>query len=131
MARRTRSRFLEGDDLDDLVADLDDRWLRIKADARPIVEVAAERVGMEMVVRIPRDTGRTAESVTWDEHATVTGNDVWAEAGPTRFVARFVENGTSRWAGRPFADASAKAATPRFLENLLDAADLTKKRRSR
>jgi hypothetical protein len=131
MARRTRSRFLEGDDLDDLIADLDDRWMRIQHDAKPIVEIAAQRAGMEMIVRIPRDTGRTASSVTWDESATVKGNEVSAEAGPEWFVARFIEYGTSKMPPRSFAEPAALAATPKFLTDLLDAGDLTKKRRTR
>jgi hypothetical protein len=130
VARRTRTRWLQGEDLDQLVADLDAKVITIQGDAEVIVHRVTQRVGLEMMHGgIARLTGETAGSVTWDAAPTVQGSQVWAETGPEHFVARFLEYGTSKMSPQPFADAAATSQAAPFILDLLNVAGLDQKRR--
>lgn len=73
---------------------------------RPLAEKTvvhfAEQAANRMRVLVPIDEGDTLESISSDSRATADGNAVYADAGPSWFVARFLEHGTVDTAPQPF-----------------------------
>lgn len=106
--------------IDALVRDLTFAAAKVRPEAGKVVVDQAERAAQKMRDRVPIDSGMTLESVTADNHPTVAGNGVSAEAGPEWFVGKFLEEGTAKMGPQPFAEPAMTDQLPEFVRAMND-----------
>lgn len=93
-----------------------------RARVLPLVRVALLKTGND----IARDAKAIANAKFSDKATGATANSIsasmvnatTAEVGPTTYYAKFVEDGTSRMAPKPFMGPAAERNTPAFLQAL-------------
>lgn len=91
--------------------------------AQRVVVDQAGRVASSMRSHIPRRSGNIGDSTTSDDHATVDGSGVWAEAGPEHFAGVFVEYGTAGHGPRSFVEPTVAEIGPQFEAALREIVD--------
>ena len=77
-----------------------------QAKAKVAVVRGAHTVAVNMANNVAKDTGFTAASMTSDPTPQAGDGGVFAEAGPTWMVGRYLEYGTIFMAPRPYMDRS-------------------------
>lgn len=108
----TRGVVIEG--LDAVVSEFSRKADRIPKDAGKTVVEYAEKAAQRMRDRVPVDEGDTLDSISADQRPTLTPGGVYADAGPSWFVARFIEHGTVKMPPRPFVGPAAAETLPEF-----------------
>lgn len=107
--------------LDEVVRELTFRPLRAQAASAKVVVEHAGRLAQKMRDLVPIREGDVLASITADQHATIDGSGVYADAGPdpaankAAFVARFLEHGTVKMAPRPFVQPAADQTIDAFV----------------
>lgn len=81
---------------------------------------AARRAADAMRSNIAVDKGHVRDSITSDTEPTEVETGVYADAGATHFVARFLEEGTVRTSPQPFARPAADQVQPGFVKAIKD-----------
>jgi HK97 gp10 family phage protein len=78
----------------------------------------ARRAADVMRSTVAVDRGDVRDSITSDTEPTIEGTTIYADAGPTHFVGKFLEEGTVRMAPQPFAQPAADQVVPEFVNDI-------------
>lgn len=76
----------------------------------------ARKAADQMRSTVPVDRGDVRDSIESDDAPTVEGTTVYADAGPTSFVGKFLEEGTVKMAPRPYVQPAADSVIPEFVQ---------------
>lgn len=112
--------------LDVVVRDFTRAADRVQPDAERLVVDHAGKLADRMRSIVPVDEGDVLDSITSDVGSSTDDGGVWAEAGPDTeanrqaFVARFLEDGTSKMSPRPFVHPAAEMILGDFAEAVRD-----------
>lgn len=120
---------IEVSGLDALIRDVTFAANRVRPEAAKMIVKQGDAVAQKMRDTVPVDEGNVLDSITSDDSATEDGTGVWVEAGPDMeanrqaFVARFLEDGTSKMAPRSFVEPSLARQVPELVKALGDVHD--------
>lgn len=112
--------------LDAVVRDFTRAADRIRPDAGVVVVEWADKAAQKMRDLVPIDEGDVLDSITSDPAPQIDGTGMYAEAGPDTeanaqaFVARFLEDGTSKMSPRPFVHPAAEMILAGFERAVTD-----------
>ena len=92
--------------------------ITMPAEAGAAVVKAAGRAAERMRQRVPVRSRKTQQSITADRTPSIGEGGVYADAGPTWFVARFLERGTVKMSPRPFVRPATDETIPELVREL-------------